>query len=310
MQIYDTIIIGSGPAAYTASIYLRDANYNVLVLEGFNAGGYPPGGQLTSTSSITNYPGVLHCSGQELMDVMRTQSTKISSQNEMETVCKINYTNNNLHEVITEDNTYYAYSIIIATWASAKKLDFVGSDKFWNNGISSCAICDGHNPRFKNSNVVVIGGGNTAIEYASYLSKLAKYVFIIVRKNNFRVNTYNAQNVLKLSNVSVLYNKTVIKADGNSWIENITLNDNTIIQTAGVFYAIGHIPNTDFIKNSEPYNNILTDGYIDLSLLHNIRPKGVFVAGDVIYGAKKQACIAAGSGANAALDAITFLETK
>ena len=102
MQIYDTIIIGSGPAAYTASIYLRDANYKVLVLEGFNAGGYPPGGQLTSTSSITNYPGVLHCSGQELMDVMRTQSTKLSSQNEMETVCKINYTNNNLHEVITE----------------------------------------------------------------------------------------------------------------------------------------------------------------------------------------------------------------
>ncbi|TVQ17343.1 MAG: thioredoxin-disulfide reductase [Spirochaetaceae bacterium] len=309
-DIERVIIVGSGPAAHTAAIYAGRAELKPLLFEGFMAGGVAAGGQLTTTTDVENYPGFPDgIGGPELMDRMRAQSLKCGARILTETVDRVDLTARPF-VVVTASGEYRAEALIVATGATAKRLDLPGEQELWQRGISACAVCDGGLPMFRQKPLVVIGGGDTACEEASYLSKFGSKVTMLVRRDVLRASAAMQKRVTENPKIEILWNTEAMQAIGDTALTGVRVRNNTtgdgrVLEAGGLFYAIGHTPNTDFLGGSLTVDDT---GYVVTepdSTRTNIR--GVFACGDVKDRVYRQAVTAAGSGCMAALEAEHFL---
>ena len=308
------VIIGSGPAGHTAAIYSARANLNPLMFEGFMAGGIAAGGQLTTTNEVENFPGFPNgIDGTELTNLFRNQSEKYGTIIKTETVTKVNF---NVYPFIieTDESKVEAESVIIATGATAKRMNIKGEHDFWQRGISACAVCDGALPIYRNKELAVIGGGDSAIEEANHLTKFGSKVYLIHRRDKLRASMIMQNRALNNPKIEIIWNANVEEAKGGAGGLNAIVLKDTVnhsmreITVGGLFYAIGHKPNTDI------FQGILTldeQGYIITtpgSTKTNI--PGVFAAGDVQDKVYRQAITAAGTGCMAALEAERWLQER
>jgi thioredoxin reductase (NADPH) len=309
----EVVIIGSGPAAHTAAIYLGRAERHPLMFEGFMAGGIVAGGQLTTTGIIENFPGFANgIEGNSLMEQMREQSLKNSVRIVTETVSSVDFSKRPFTLTLESGKTVEAKSIIVATGATAKVLDILGSKEFWQKGISACAVCDGALPIFRNKTLAVVGGGDTAMEEAEHLSKFAKEVIIIHRRDKFRASLILQERIKTNPKIKVMWNSILVELKGGKFLESATLQntltkEKTELGISGLFYAIGHNPNTEFLNNQLKLDE---QGFIVTqagSTKTNI--DGIFAAGDVQNPHHRQAIIAAGSGCLAALECEEFMNS-
>ena len=302
------LIIGSGPAGYTAAIYAARSGLNPILVSGTEIGG-----QLTLSEDVENYPGIEHSiRGQELMDIMKKQSLNLGVKIINDKIVEVDL-NNRPFECSSENhNVFYTQSIIIATGASAKWLDISSEKPYRGFGVSVCATCDGF--FYRGKNVAVIGGGNSAIEEALFLSNFASSVTIIHRRDSLRAEHRLQQKIANKPQISIKYDSVVEEFIGTETppkleaikIKNVKSDKIETINVNGVFIAIGHKPNTEIFQNQLELDKF---GYIKTqpdSCVTNI--EGVFAAGDVKNPEFRQAIIAAGSGAIAAMEAIRWLE--
>ena len=304
--IHKTIIIGSGPAGLTAAIYAARANLSPIVFEGNQ-----PGGQLTITTDVENYPGFPDgILGPEMMDLFRKQAQKFGAECFYKHVSKVDFSNSPF-KVYVQEEEYLAESVIISTGASARMLGLDAEKELMGYGISTCATCDGY--FFKDKEIVVVGGGDSAMEEASFLTKFASKVSLIHRREEFRASKIMIDRVLDNPKIEIIKNAVVADIFGSQkdGVSSILLKD-TIdgkernFDCEGVFYGIGHKPNTDQFKG---VINLNDQGYIVTdpgSTLTNV--DGVFACGDVQDDHYRQAITAAGSGCMAAIDAEKYLE--
>ena len=300
------IIIGSGPAGLTAAIYAARANLEPLIFEGSQ-----PGGQLTITTDVENYPGFdKGIMGPEMMDIFRKQAKRFGAECLFNTVTNVDFSTKPF--LIESDQTkYYADSVIISTGASARLLGLKSEEELMGHGVSACATCDGF--FFKDKKVVVVGGGDSAMEEANFLTKFASEVVLIHRRSEFRASKIMVERTLSNPKVNVIYNAIVkdIFGSKDEGVDSIEINDvingsSKIIKCDGVFMAIGHVPNTQLFKDCI---NLDDSGYIITkpdSTYTNI--DGVFACGDVQDHVYRQAVTAAGSGCMAAIDAERWLD--
>jgi len=309
--VENLVIIGSGPAGYTAAIYASRANLQPLLVTGFSSGGIP-GGQLMTTTFVENYPGFPDgVMGPELMDLMKAQAVRWGTKLIESDVNSIDVTKRPF-EIKTLEREIKANAIIIATGASANRLGIKNEEVFWSKGISACAICDGATPQFRDAELAVVGGGDSACEEAVYLTKYGSKVHLIVRSNKLKASAAMADRVLANSKITIHWNTSVTEAIGNDWLEKIRVDShnskNKEIDVKGLFYAIGHTPNTRFLDNQI---SIDEKGYIKCN---PGRPEtsleGIFAAGDVADSEWRQGVTAAGSGCMAALAAERWLTEK
>jgi len=303
--INNLIIIGSGPAAYTAGIYAGRANLGPIIIQG-----NMPGGQLTTTTVIENYPGLPEgVNGPDLMQLMHEQATREGCVFINDIVVKVD-----LHElpykVYTQNEEFITKSIIIATGATAKKLEVPGIDTFWNKGISACATCDGPLRIFRNVPLIVVGGGDTACEEAQHLSKFGSIVYILVRSNKMRASKAMQRKVISNPKIKIMFNTSIVSVSGNKFLELVQIVDNITKNTSeiaarGLFFGIGHTPNTKFLDDQIILNE---SGYI---VTDNTKTniKGVFACGDVQDYIYRQAITAAGTGCMAAIECEKYLES-
>ncbi len=303
---YKVIIIGSGPAGLTAAIYAARANINPLVLEGNQ-----PGGQLTITTEVDNYPGFAEgITGPQLMDEMRKQATRFGAVSKFEIVTDVDFSKRPF-TVTAEGQNYTADSIIIATGASARWLGIESEQKFMGFGISACATCDGF--FFKDKEIIVVGGGDSAMEEAIFLTKFASKVYIVHRREGFRSSKIMLEKARKNEKIEFLLNKVIEEIKGEKTVSSVVLKDTQSEELSemnidGIFMAIGHIPNTQVFGDKIDYDE---SGYIKTepdSTRTNI--EGVFACGDVQDKIYRQAVTAAGSGCMAAIDAEKYLESN
>lgn len=305
MEKVDVCIIGSGPAGYTAAIYTGRANLKPLQFIGENFGG-----QLTTTTEVENFPGFPDgIDGYELVDRMKNQAEKWGTKMIEEDVIYVKFEKNN-NLIKSKNKTVIAKTVIIATGAQAKKLEFENSNKFWMKGISACAVCDGALPMFRNNPLIVIGGGDSAMEEATFLSKFGSKIYVIVRKNYLRASKIMQDRVLKNDKIEIIFNSNVIGCYGEEKLNKVKIksNDGEIknILCNGLFFAIGHKPMTDIFKDQI----ILDDnGYIIVEKGNTkTNLDGVFACGDVQDKKWRQAITAAGSGCMAALQTENYLD--
>jgi len=307
----DIVIIGSGPAAHTAAIYAGRAKLNPLMFEGMMAGGIAAGGQLTTTTEVENFPGFPEgISGPDLMVRMREQAVKCDTRIKTVTVDKVDLSSKPF-KVTAGSETIETKSIIISTGATARRMGIPGEDKLWQRGISACAVCDGALPIFRRKILLVIGGGDSAIEEATHLTKYAGKVFIAVRRDVFRASKAMQERAKANEKIEILWNTNVLEALGDTVltglkIKNNKTNEESIVEVTGLFYAIGHHPNTDFLEKQIELDET---GYIKTTpgtTQTNI--PGVFACGDVQDKIYRQAITAAGSGCMAALETEKYLE--
>ena len=300
---HKVIIIGSGPAGRTAAIYSSRAKLEPLLFEGEFAAGVAAGGQLTTTTEVENFPGFIEISGPELMMRMREQSEHCGAKILTQTVDNVDLSSRPF-KVISNEILYTADALIIATGATAKRLGLKGEDTFWQKGMSACAVCDGGLPLFRNKPMVVIGGGDTAAEEATYLTKFASKVYLLVRSNTMRAS--------KAMQERVLWNTEAVEVMGDTVLQQVKIintqsNEEKLLDVNGLFYAIGHTPNTAFLDNQLQVDE---SGYIITSPgTAQTSVKGVFAAGDVQDKKYRQAITSAGSGCMAALEAEHFIAT-
>lgn len=311
------VIIGSGPAAHTAAIYAGRAKLDPLVYEGLIAGGVAAGGQLTTTTEVENYPGFKSISGPELMDKMREQSIKCGARIETLTVDKVDLGRGGSRpartfKVFVGSKSVETRSVIIATGATAKRLDIPGDAKLWQKGISACAVCDGALPIFRNKVLVVIGGGDTAAEEALFLTKYGSKVIVLVRRDVLRASKAMQERVLSNKKIEVQWNMNALAAVGEKKLEAVKVKNNktnkeSILEAGGLFYAIGYTPNTAFLNGQLELDQT---GYIKtIPGTTKTSVEGVFACGDVQDKVYRQAVTAAGSGCMAALDAERYLSS-
>jgi thioredoxin reductase (NADPH) len=310
MTNYDVIIIGSGPAAYTAGIYSGRARLSTLILEG-----PVPGGQLLTTTTIENYPGFIEIDGFELVNRMADQA--VHNNCILKSLAAVKVEKNLSGFSVTDSNNeiYTSKSVILAMGAEAKKLEFVNSSKFWNKGISACAVCDGACPIFRDQVLCVVGGGDSAMEEALFLTKFASKVIILVRSNRLRASAVMIERVKANEKIEIQFNKEVLEASSDEKddenlrsiviVDNIT-NEKSTIDCRGLFYAIGHKPNTEIIAELVEIKDNFYIKKFDNSTKTNI--PGIFSAGDISDDIYRQAITAAGNGCMAALDCIRWLE--
>lgn len=310
MEKRKLVIIGSGPAAYTAAIYAGRANLRPLVFEGFMSG--PAGGQLMTTTEVENYPGFQEgILGPVLMDNFRAQAVRFDTKILTEDVESVDLFKRPF--IIYGGSTQVeTEALIIATGAAAKRLDIDGArdGEFWQRGVTACAVCDGAAPIFKDKHLFVIGGGDTAVEEAIFLTKYGSRIYLVHRRDQLRASKIMGERALKHPKIEILWNSAIVKISGDTIVRKILLKDlvsNRIEErdAGGVFFAIGHQPNTGFLQGQIKTNGV---GYI---LVENGSTRtsldGVFAAGDVQDPTYRQAVTAAGTGCMAALDAERWL---
>ena len=302
-MVEDLIIIGSGPAGLTAALYTAREDFKPLVITGVNAGG-----QLLLTTTVENFPafpdGVY---GSELVDLMRKQAEKFGARFVAEDVISVDFSSRPF-KVKTSSAEYQAKSVIVATGASAKWLGIPSEQRFIGKGVSSCATCDA--PFFKNKNVVVVGGGDTAMEDSIFLTKFTNSVTIIHRRDAFRASKIMQERALSNPKIKVIWDSAIDEVLGDSKvtgikIKNLKTGETQQMNIDGVFVAIGYQPNTKYLAGSLALDD---QGYIITKDEVKTDIEGVFVAGDVADRKYRQAITAAGSGAKAALEAREYLQ--
>ena len=305
------IIIGSGPAGHTAAIYAARANLKPLMFEGFLAGGVAAGGQLTTTTDVENYPGFPEpISGPELCDRFRAQSLRYGTEIVTETVTSVALSRRPF-VVKTDNTTAEAEALIIATGATARRMGVPGEKEFWQRGISACAVCDGALPIFRNHVLAVIGGGDSAVEEATHLTKFASKVLLIHRRETLRASKIMQERALHHPKIELVWNTVLTRALGADALTGIEVQDvktnaTRTIDCGGLFYAIGHTPNTAFLHGQLELD---ASGYITTTPGSTATSvPGVFAAGDVQDRVFRQAVTAAGSGCMAAIEAERWLE--
>lgn len=306
------IIIGSGPAGLTAAIYAARANLNPFLIEGFMAGG-SAGGQLMTTDIVENFPGFPEgILGSELIVNMKTQATRFGVRSVMEDISKLEI-GETFKITSSANKEYEANALIVATGATARRLPLPSEEKLWGKGISACAVCDGGLPMFRDKELAVIGGGDSAVEEAMHLTKFGSKVYLIHRRDELRASKIMRERAMNHPKIEILWNKVPEEFLGDDLIRAIKLKDTKTgefseLPVAGAFEAIGHIPNTAFLNNQVELDE---QGYIltrDATTLTNV--DGLFAAGDVQDKRYRQAISAAGSGCMAALDAEKWLTEK
>ena len=297
MSEENIVIVGSGPAGLTAGIYAARAGLSPLVVEGMLSGG-----QLTETAEVENFPGFADSvSGMELMNSMRAQAEKSGVRFALDAVTDVDFSRNPFI-LNGMSGTYVAKSVIIATGATPRWTGLPGENAYKYRGISSCAVCDGNFHRGKD--VVVIGGGDTALADAIHLSKICRSVTLVHRRGAFKGTKVLVDRVLAASNVTVKMNTSVVsfEGDGNRLV-SVRLSDSTELPVSGAFVAIGHVPQTEFLKGALDLDD---EGYVRVDGVKTGVP-GVFAAGDCANPLYKQAVIAASAGAQAAQEAQNFI---
>lgn len=308
--VENLVIIGSGPAGYTAAIYAARANLKPFMFEGFQAGGLP-GGQLMTTTEVENFPGFPEgIMGPDLMDRMKAQAIRWGAELVTEDVTSVDFSQRPFL-IRSDEREIHAHSIIIATGATAKRLSLPSEIQYWNRGISACAICDGATPIFRNAELVVIGGGDSAAEEAVYLTKYGSHVHLLVRTDKMRASKAMQDRVLKNSKVTVHWNTVAVDVVGDDHfmtglkVKNTQTGEESEIAARGLFYAIGHTPNTSLFQGQLELDDV---GYI-VTRSHSVETsvEGVFAAGDVQDHEYRQAITAAGTGCMAALLAERWL---
>ena len=303
------IIIGSGPAGHTAAIYAARANLKPLMFEGMFAAGVSAGGQLTTTTEVENFPGFLAVSGPILMDKMREQSIHCGARITTETVDKVDLSQRPF-KVWAAGVLYQANALIISTGATAKRMQLPGEENLWQKGISACAVCDGGLPFFRNKVLAVVGGGDSAIEEATYLTKFASKVLLIVRRDVLRASKAMQERAKSNPKIEILFNTLPLEVLGDKSVsglkvKNALTNAETTMLVGGLFYAIGHLPNTAFLEGQLELDET---GYIKTKPgTTKTSVEGVFAAGDVQDKVYRQAITSAGTGCMAALEAEHFL---
>jgi thioredoxin reductase (NADPH) len=309
LMVEQLVIIGSGPAGYTAAIYAGRAQLQPLMFEGFEAGGLP-GGQLMTTTEVENFPGFpAGIQGPQLMKEMREQAVRWGTQVITDDVVRVDFSHRPF-AIATEDREVKTLAVIICTGATAKRLHIAGEEEFWNNGISACAICDGTNPLFQNVEIAVVGGGDSAAEEALYLTKYASKVHLLVRGDRLRASKIMQERVLGHDKIQVHWRLLPISAHGDDVLRMVKIQDQDSgsifeLEVGGLFYAIGHTPNTKLFQGKLDLDD---RGYLktlDKSTATNIA--GVWAAGDVQDHIYRQAITAAGTGCMAALEAERWL---
>ncbi|MCF2969783.1 thioredoxin-disulfide reductase [Synechococcus sp. Nb3U1] len=309
-RVENVVIIGSGPAGFTAAIYAGRANLKPVVFEGFQAGGIP-GGQLMTTTEVENFPGFPQgITGPQLMQDMKAQAVRWGAELYTEDVTFVDLSQRPF-VVRSEEREVRAHSLIIATGATAKRLHLPGETTYWNRGMSACAICDGAMPMFKGVELVVIGGGDTACEEATYLTKFGSRVHMLVRGDKMRASKAMQDRVLSNPKITVHWHSEAVDVVGNDLrltgvkVRNNQTGEISELPAGGLFYAIGHKPNTDLFKGQLELDEI---GYIVTqpgSVATSV--EGVFAAGDVQDHEFRQAITAAGTGCMAAMLAERWL---
>ena len=303
------MIIGSGPAGHTAAIYAARGNLSPLMYEGYIIGG-PAGGQLTTTTDVENYPGFPEgVSGPELMELFRKQAERFGTKMVRKDVTEVDLRNRPF-TIKSESCEVKAHAVIIATGATARRMGIPSEEKLWNNGMSACAVCDGALPIFRNRPLMVIGGGDTAVEEATYLTKYGSVVYLVHRRHELRASKIMQDRVFNNSKIDVIWDTVLEDAIGDQFVtgarvKNIINGKIQEIDLAGIFYAIGHTPNTGVFKGQIDMDEM---GYIKVQNgNHRTNVEGVFAAGDCHDKEYRQAVTAAGAGCAAALEAERWL---
>lgn len=300
------VIVGSGPAGYTAAIYAARANLQPVIFEGFLSG--PAGGQLMTTTDVENFPGFPEgIGGPELVNNFRLQAERFGTTFLTEDVVAVDFSERP-YKVIGRETEYQADAVIIATGARARRLDIPGTrdGEFWQKGVTACAVCDGAIPIFRNKPLFVIGGGDSAVEEATFLTKYGSHVYIVHRRDELRASKIMQDRALNHPKVSILWDSEISRVEGDSIVRSVIIKnaktqEEKEMEAAGVFFAVGHIPNTSFLE-----------GQIDLHANGYIRVKPgtcktnkplVFACGDAQDFEYRQAITAAGTGCMAAIEA-------
>ena len=301
--MYDIIIVGAGPAGLTAGIYARRASKKVLILEAISYGG-----QIINTLDIENYPVEAHISGYEFATKLYNQTKDLGAEILFEKVVEIK-DNNDFKEVITTKNTYKAKTIILATGAENRKLKLKNEDELVGKGVSYCATCDG--AFYKNKDVAVVGGGNTAIEDALYLTDIAHKVYLIHRRDSFKGEESILEKLKNKDNIEFIYNSNITKLNSDNRLNSIeiTNKDGSVktIEVSGLFIAVGRVPeNQNFAK----IINLDESGYVIASEDCHTNKDGIFVAGDNRVKSVRQLVTATSDGAIAAIEAIKYINNN
>jgi thioredoxin reductase (NADPH) len=308
-MIEKVVIIGSGPAGHTAAIYTARAGLKPLMFEGFIRGGVA-GGQLMTTTEVENYPGFPEgITGPELMNRMREQSIRFGTRIITEDVDSVDLSKRPF-TIRSAGETVEAKSLIVATGATAKRLHLPSEERLWNRGISACAVCDGALPIFRNRVLVVVGGGDTAVEEATYLTHFASKVLLVHRRGELRASKAMQKRALENPKIMPIWNSVVVDAVGETGLRGVIIRhlptgSEKTVEAAGLFYAIGHTPNTELFKGQLDMDET---GYLIAQPDSSYTSvPGVFAAGDVRDKVYRQAITAAGMGCRAALDCERWL---
>ena len=311
-DVKNVVIVGSGPAGHTAAIYAARANLSPFMFEGYVMGG-SAGGQLTTTTEVENYPGFPEgIGGPELMQLFRKQSERFGTEMVQEDVTSADFSQRPF-VLKSENREVLAHSVIISTGAIAKRMGVPNEEKMWNNGMSACAVCDGALAMFRNQPLMVIGGGDTAVEEATYLTKFGSVVYMVHRRDELRASKIMQERALKNPKLEIIWDTVLEDAIGEDYLtgarlKNVKTQEVREMEVTGLFYAIGHTPNTSIFNGQLDLDDA---GYIKVKAgTQETNIEGVFAAGDVHDHKYRQAVTAAGTGCAASLEAERWLAEK